>query len=181
MSTKSTRRVVAPATALVSALLVTSLLLSGCSGDGSGSVRVAAPAPTGSAAAQCAALQQALPRTLQGRARREVTPATGTTAAWGDPAITLRCGVGLPGVMDPNSSGYDPLGQNSAALDVNGLCWVSEQTSGGGYRFTTVKQQAFVEVDVPGAYHGQESPLSALTGPVLKTDPADVSRRFDCS
>jgi hypothetical protein len=173
------RRPALTATAVLAALLLSVLLLK--VGVDDGGVRVAAPAPTGAAARQCAALERALPTTLRGKQRRKVTPAAGTTAAWGNPAITLRCGVGVPGVMDPNAAGYDPLNQNSSAMDLNGLCWVSEQTGGGGYRFTTVKQQAYVEVDVPGTYHGQESPLPELTGPVLRTDPADDSRRFDCS
>ncbi|MEY9966351.1 hypothetical protein ABIA33_004411 [Streptacidiphilus sp. MAP12-16] len=176
VSTLPTRRLALPATTLLAALL-----LSACSDDGSGSVHVAAPAPTGTTATQCAALQAALPQALQGKQRRTVSPASANAAAWGNPAITLRCGVAEPGVMDPTSPSYDPLSTKSHALDVNGLCWVSEDTKGGGYRFTTVKQQAYVEVDVPGAYHGQESPLPAFTGPVLRTDPADESRRFDCS
>ena len=172
MRTSSTvRRCVLSAGALSAALV-----LAACSG--SGSVHVTAPAPTGTAARQCAALQRQLPGTLHGEARRSTSPASVYTAAWGDPAITLRCGVSQPDVMNPAAPTYNPT---AIGMDLNGLCWVSAQNSDGSYRFTTVKQQTFIEVDVPAAAQQTESPLPGLTGPVLKTDPVAADRTFDCA
>lgn len=154
-------------------------LLGGCSD----AVRVSAPATTGAAGAQCRALQAQLPRTLMGRERRGTDPASADTAAWGDPAITLRCGVPEPGPMNPASPQYDPHETQSVMIESSGLCWLTQSTNGGGYVFTTVKQQTFVEVDVPGAYAGQNYPLPELAGPLRKTDPAstDPGVAFDCS
>jgi len=173
------RRSALPAAARTATALLAALLLSACSG--SSSVHVAVPAPSGAAAKQCAELKAALPRTLGGKTVRTVSPASAYTAAWGSPAITLRCGVPEPGVLDPSSPAYDPTGTNSSALDLNGLCWVSENLTGGAYRFTTIKQQAYVEVDVPAAYQGDESPLPGLTGPVLRTDPVGTANPFACA
>jgi hypothetical protein len=37
-----------------------------------------------------------LPEQVEGQQRRDVEPAGPLAAAWGDPAIVLRCGVGPP-------------------------------------------------------------------------------------
>ena len=152
-------------------------LLAGCSG----SVQVAAPVTTGAAAAQCKALQPLLPKTLLGKKRRTSTPASANTAAWGDPAITLSCGVPEPGALNPASPEYDPKGDNSIAVEAAGVCWLTQPTSGGGFRFTTVKQQTYVELNVPGAYAGQNYPLPDLAAAVQKADPANPALVFDCS
>jgi hypothetical protein len=170
VTSSPTRAAVLSATALAGALL-----LGACSGDGS--VRVAAPATSGSAAKECAALRAALPATLAGHSSRSTSPKSADTAAWGSPAITLRCGVPMPGVIDPHSSSYDP----DADIELNkGTCWVTEPTDGGGYRFTTVKQRTYVEVDVPGAYAELQSPLGSLAGAILRTDPTNPTDVFDC-
>lgn len=171
-----TRR--AAAVAALLATLSAQLLLSACSGGGS--VPVDPPRTTGRAAAQCAALAKALPAALQGLATRATTPPSTGTAAWGDPAVTLRCGVSRPGVLDPASPEYDPEYQKHDVEEIQGVCWVSEQTADRGFRFTTVKQQTYVELNVPAAYAGRQSPLSALAGPVLGTDPVDSAHPFDC-
>ncbi|MHA6763060.1 DUF3515 family protein [Streptacidiphilus sp. PAMC 29251] len=174
MTTAPVRQAVLSAAALLAALV-----LAACSG--SDSVKVAAPATTGAAARQCAALQAALPGTLQGQKIRGTTPKSTNTAAWGSPAITLRCGVGMAGVLDPHSPAYDPDDTRHDAEEVNGVCWASEKTDGGGFRFTTIRQHTYVEVNVPGAYAGQQSPLGSLAGPVLRTDPTDTAAHpFDC-
>ena len=162
--------------ALLSATaLLAALALAGCSGGDS--VTVAAPATTGSTAKQCAALKAALPATLQGRKLRGTTPESANTAAWGSPAITLRCGVGTAAVLDPHSPAYD---LNADIEESGGVCWVSEQTAGGGFRFTTVRQQATVELSLPAAYAGGQSPVGLLAGAVLKTDPAVKDRPYAC-
>ena len=167
----SRRFAVLPATAVTGLIMLT-----GCSG----AVRVAAPTTTGAVAAQCRASPARLPQTLLGEKRRSTSPASADTAAWGDPAITLRCGVSEPGAMNPGSPQYDPKQTSSVAVESGGVCWLTQTPGDGGFRFTTVKQQAFVEVDVPSAYSGQGWPMPALNGAVLKADPASPDSVFDC-
>ena len=172
MRTISRRRLI-----ILPAVTLTGLtVLAGCSN----AVQVAAPTTTGAAAAQCRALQARLPKTLMGGKRRSSTPASADTAAWGNPAVTLRCGVSEPGAMNPASPQYDPTGSQSVADTVDGVCWLTQQTGGGGFRFTTVKQQTYVEVDVPGSYAGRAYPLPALASAVLQSDPVNPSTVFDC-
>lgn len=175
----ATRRVRPLAAAACAAVGV--LALAGC-GSGSGSAAVAVPqGVTGVSAQQCAALTKSLPEKLNGLKRRDVKPASALTAAWGSPAVTLRCGVPRPGVIDPASPQYDPTGARSEGMDVNGLCWVSVQNPDKSYQFTTVRQHTYVEVNVPAKYYGQESPLPALTRPVSAADPQDPVHQFECS
>ncbi len=142
------------------------LLAAGCaSGDGAA---VSVPSPSPSAAAVCRTLNARLPKTVDGLARHGTSPASEFTAAWGAPAVVLRCGVPRPAVLTPGSPHYDPTADS---VGVNGVTWLMEK-QGGGYRFTTVDRAALVEVTVPAKYAPEVNPLTDLADPVLKADPA---------
>mgnify|MGYP001207748798 CR=1 FL=1 len=142
------------------------LALAGCS---AGPVEVAAPSPAGEAARLCKALHAALPGEVDGLARRETAPASEFTAAWGDPAIVLRCGVPLPEVLRPGSGSYDPT---APAVGVEGVDWLPEKQGDDGYLFTTVGRKVNISLRVPGHYHPHETdPLVDLAPPVRKTVP----------
>ena len=85
----------------VSALL---LLATGCSGP----LTLDAPAVTGADATACRALVDALPEKVDGVARVEADAGDGYGAAWGDPAIELRCGVPVPDGLRRVSRGARP-------------------------------------------------------------------------
>lgn len=76
--------------------LLAVLALSGCSS----SVEVAAPALEGDDLNACEALVDGLPDTLFGQERRDISGATETSAAWGDPAVVLECGARAPQEFD---------------------------------------------------------------------------------
>jgi hypothetical protein len=143
-----------------------------------GRVPVTAPAVSGTAAKTCSALHSALPGKLLGQSSRTTTPSADTAAAWGDPALVLRCGVAVPAVLDPSSRSYDPTVQ---AEDINGVCWVDRDQKDGSVVFTTVKQQVYVELTVPKSLTSGDSPLPELTSVIAKHDPSDPGRVFDCS
>ncbi|MBF9067337.1 DUF3515 domain-containing protein [Streptacidiphilus fuscans] len=166
-----------------SALLAAAALsLTACGGGGGGSVPVSAPRTTGVVAQDCTALSKTLPKTLMGLSRRDTSPASPNTAAWGDPAVTLRCGAGLPGIIDPASKDYDPEGENVSGALVGSVCWVSVYNqSDRSFTFSAADQQAIVEVDVPSAYAGKQSPLTELSGIVAKASPFDSDKKFNCS
>jgi hypothetical protein len=160
----------------------TALLLTACGGGGGGRVPVAAPTTTGAVAQQCAALQKALPQTLMSLTRRDTSPDSANTAAWGDPAVTLRCGAGMPSVLDPHSKDYNPEGDNLSGAEIGGVCWASvHDQADNSFTFSSVDQQAIVEVHVPGAYYGKQSPLGELAPAVAKASPLDADRKFSCA
>jgi hypothetical protein len=127
--------------AVVFALLV-GLTLAGCD---DGPLDLDAPAVTGQDAAACRALVRALPRQVADQPRRDVT-GTGFGAAWGDPAIELRCGVPTPRRLDPFAT----------CQVVNGVGWFIPESQTQGRRvdivMTTVGRAQDVEVRLPSEY-----------------------------
>ncbi len=148
--------------------------LTGCSdGGGTGRVEVAepSPAPTGEAADVCRALADALPERVDGHERRGTEGDSPYVAAWGDPAITLRCGVGTPARMTPGDPAYDPYTTDMMA--VNEVAWLVDEQD-GGVRFTTSESAYFVEVTVPDDYAPEVNPLLDLADAVRATVPPDA-------
>lgn len=69
------------------------LLVAGCGGA---APEIDAPDLSAADASACRDLVDALPDTLAGHDRVDATGDTAYGAAWGDPAIVLTCGVGVP-------------------------------------------------------------------------------------
>lgn len=121
---------------LISALLV--LSLAGC---GFGAVTVEPHDMQPGSADVCAALLGDLPEVVGDAVRRDVEPDTGHAAAWGQPAIVLRCGVPLPAAYRPDTQ----------LLDADGVGWFPEPGDGGTF-FTATGREVMVEVAVPDDY-----------------------------
>ena len=121
---------------LVLALVASTLgLLTACGRQ------VAVPAPD-SPAATCATVP--LPSVVAGAGIRPTSEPD--TAAWGEPPITYRCGVGRPAALSPESR----------LLEVGGVGWLPVEGAGGtGFYAVTwpsPSAPAFVEVLVPEEY-----------------------------
>jgi hypothetical protein len=100
-----------------------------------------------------------LPDTVLDGKRRKVSPGR-FIAAWGSPAISLRCGVDKPA----------GLTAASACFEVNGVGWYAEQAA-AGYLFTTIGRIAYVEVGVPSRYAPEANALVDLAVVVSAHDP----------
>jgi hypothetical protein len=105
------------------------------------------PDPTAAVRERCASVMAALPQTVLDQPRRTVEPGL-LSAAWGDPTITLRCGVAKP----------PGLGAASECFEVNGIGWFAEQAD-GGYLFTTIDRPVYVQVGVPTSYAPEATAL----------------------
>lgn len=127
-------------------------LLAGCSSG----VKVAVP----SASPACEA--PAWPSTVSGHARVDTDPVSPRVAAWGDPAVIARCGVGALG---PTS---DPC------VVVDGVGWVAHTLSDGA-RFTTFGTTPAVEVLVPKAYAPEPLLLPSFTAVARSLPHNDLS------
>ena len=125
----------------VVALLVGAVLLSACGGDG---VHVERFGVSASARSACPKLVAALPDRLADQARRTVT-GSAYSAAWGDPAIVLRCGVPLS-----KSFGSDPC------FTRNGIGWSipgkQADDLGEDLVMTLAFREPAVQVQVPAHY-----------------------------
>ena len=136
------------------AVCLAAVLLSGCS---SAAVEVGGPTR---GPAECRALLRALPDTVDKQSRRDVEPPGALAAAWGDPAIVLRCGVPTP----------QSLTASSSCAEVNGVGWFAEQRA-DAYRFTTIGRSANVQVQVPYDYQPAADALVDLAFAVREQVP----------
>jgi hypothetical protein len=153
------------AAVLAAGLALAALALTACTSGGTSRPHatgpVAVPVPTSSAAAvvsACTTLLAAVPAELDtGVRRRPVTGDTNRTAAWGDPAITLRCGVALPD-------------QTLEPIVIDGLKLVTT-TSNGVITWTTFDRAVNVAIAVPSSYEEQVYDVQPLV-PMLRHLPA---------
>jgi len=104
------------------------------------------PQVGGSTAKACARLVGHLPATVDSQHRRRVDPGPGFGAAWGDPAIELRCGVRRPARLDAFAQ----------CQVVDGVGWFIPDSQITGrpedITMTTVGRAAYVEVRIPRDY-----------------------------
>jgi hypothetical protein len=128
----------------------------------SGPVDVPAlPEAEGSTRSACAQLLAALPAEIDpGVGRRPVTGDPERIAAYGDPAVVVRCGVPAPERI-------------TEAVQINRVDW-SVRDSGAGFEWTTVGRAATVSVELPDVYEerGFAELIVPLTGPITATLPA---------
>lgn len=146
------------AATLASALV--SVLAAGC--GASSTSTVTEPSPSGSAAQGCRAVMARLPGRVAGLSRT----ATGSfTASWGDPAVTMRCGVARP-------SGLTSI---SRCDEVDGVGWYSQEFT-EAWRFTTIGRSGFVEVTVP-AVHSPAADALVDLAPAVSAMPVVTACR----
>ncbi len=155
------------------------MLLAGCTrGDGGSSAgptdlgALAVDAPTAAElpaarADACRALLADLPATLDGQQRRDVADPDVLAAAWGDPAIVLRCGGPPP----------PAFGRASECVLVDDVAWFFPgndlvDPEGPEVVFSVVKRLVGVEVTRAAAYGPPAEVLADLSGPVAATVPS---------
>jgi hypothetical protein len=135
------------------------LVLGGCSAG-----QPVAVQPPEAHGAGCHRLHDFLPGSVDGRDRRDTTPASVRTAAWGDPAVVLRCGVVRPRGLVPTSE----------LIEVNGVGWfLAEQSTSRSrppYVFTSTEHKTYVEVHVPGSVPRTQAtaPLADLAAAIKR-------------
>jgi hypothetical protein len=149
------------------------LTVTGCSGE----LTMPTPAVTGRTARACAALEAALPHRVAEQDRRQVRAAPrgapgeeaddghdkghGYAAAWGDPAIELRCGV-------PRPKGFTRF---SGCQVADGVGWYIPESQQTGrpvaITMTTIGRAENVEVRVPQRYFPPVATMVDLA-PALK-------------
>lgn len=123
--------------------LLLAILLGSCAAP----VAVPGPDPATEERELCASVMAALPDAVLEQSRRD-TEAPELTAAWGDPPISLRCGVDKP----------KSLGPASQCAEVNGVGWFAEKGV-GGMVFTTIGRPVYIEVGVPSEYAPEANAL----------------------
>lgn len=123
---------------------------------------IAVPAPPANPAADapCTKLLGTLPITLTDLAGRPALSSWTYVAAWGDPAVVLRCGVARPTALAAGSSRF--------VLGVNGVNFFQAK-QGETHVFTAIDRAAYIEVRVPDSY--AQSPLGPIADAIAKALP----------
>jgi hypothetical protein len=119
-----------------------------------GPVRMDAPALSTDAAVACRALLSHLPDSLGDRPRRPVTAGPEQNAAYGDPPITLACGLGTPSV---------PPTDEVTVLD--GVCWYAAPDK-SGTTWYTLDRVVPITVRIPAAYQHSAERAIDFSAPI---------------
>jgi hypothetical protein len=133
-------------------------VLGGC---GFGAVEVDPHEPEPGSAEPCAKLMDELPRTVDDAVRRDIEPASDLAAAWGQPAIVLRCGVPLPEAYRPDAQLHE----------IDGVAWLTEEVDDGAF-FTAVDRDVLVEVAIPDDYAPEADVLAGLAPAIVAAIPS---------
>jgi len=98
---------------------------------------------------------------MAGEARRLVSPAAALGAAWGDPAIVLRCGVPAP-----------DLSATAECLEANGVGWYVATDAEDPEADATVTAAGYrpvVTVDIPGDHQPEGvASVTATLAPLVE-------------
>jgi len=157
-----TATVVAIPVALLVGVLVF-WLMGGWGRDGSprpqATTPVSVPAPPlgDRAATVCRALVAELPGAVRDLPRRPVTAGAEQNAAYGDPPLTLACGV------PPASFPAD-----AQLWGISGVCWYADRRPDGAV-WTTVDREVPVTVTVPTRYEGPGDWVAEFSAPLTAT------------
>jgi len=106
----------------------------------------------------CIHLMSRIPVELGGALIRTTDAGAEGVAAWGDPAIVMRCGVIQPPSLEATSQ----------LFTINEIDWLPEELT-SGQRFTSMNTPSFVEVNIPEGYDPASGVLVDLA-PALATN-----------
>lgn len=132
-------------------------------------VPVAAPPLAPRPAVVCRALMSRLPAQLRDLAQRPVTAGPEQNAAYGDPAVTVGCGV-PPASFPPTDDVWV----------VNRVCWHPAERS-DGVLLTTVDREVPVQVLVPRAYQQPLQWIPPIADSVVAAVPSAATAPTGCS
>lgn len=129
--------------------------VAGHSGGPLPAVTIAAPpSPAPATSAACVKVFAKLPVQLGTLAPRRTDTDSSFVAAWGDPAVVIRCGVAKPAVFGTPAA--------AQLLDVNSVIWQPDPQKSQTV-YTTVDRSVYIEVTVPA---GADQPLPLLASAV---------------
>jgi hypothetical protein len=137
-------------------------------------VLIAAPKLAARPAQVCLAVTSQLPTTVRDLPARKVAAGPEQNAAYGDPAITVACGVPQPAMCTTlgDASGCVPL--DTELLNMNQVCWYAK-TDGGLTAFTTMDREVAVQVTVPSRYASPAQWANEFSDIVVETDKSKAT------
>ncbi|WP_182377155.1 DUF3515 domain-containing protein [Nocardioides sp. WS12] len=144
---------------LATVLVAAGVVLAACGGP----VEVDVPDLSGADREACEAFAAELPESLAEQMRVDIEPADAPAAAYGDPAIVVRCGV-------PTPDGFDLTASCETANGV-GYFIPDEQYDDQGLdlTLTAAGYEPRVEISIPATYRPNAGPAAmAVLAPLIK-------------
>ena len=132
-------------------------------------VRMAAPKLSARAAQVCLAVTSRLPAKVRDLPARKVTAGPEQNAAYGEPPLTVTCGVAQPRMCETLNGGADCVPLDTELLLMNRVCWYAKQTPGAAV-FTTLDREIAVRVTVPTGYHQPAQWANEFSDLVVRTN-----------
>jgi hypothetical protein len=133
-------------------------------------VTMSAPPLAGGAILTCRAFIAALPDSIRKLPRRPVSNGVEQNAAYGDPPVTVSCGV-PPVTVPPTATVYP----------VSGVCWYAQPVAGSkDTTWTTVDRTVPVSVAVPGGYDSPGQWAAEFNDTIIGSVPSSKTRPTGC-
>jgi hypothetical protein len=132
-------------------------------------VPMAAPVLSAHDAQVCLAVTSQLPTQVRNLPARKVSAGPEQNGAYGEPPITVQCGVTQPKMCETITAGQTgcvPL--DADLLVMNGVCWYGEDGPATKL-FTTMDREVAVQVGVPASYDQPGQWANEFSDAVVKT------------
>jgi hypothetical protein len=137
-------------------------------------VQIAAPKLPARAAEVCLAVTSQLPNTLRTLPARKVSAAPEQNAAYGEPPITVQCGVTQPAMCATLDGGAGCVPLDAELLNMNNVCWFAKQGA-SATAFTTMDREIAVQVTVPSSYQQAAQWANEFSDIVVETDKSKTA------
>jgi hypothetical protein len=132
-------------------------------------VQVAAPKLSARQAEVCLAVTSQLPATVRNLASRKVSAGPEQNAAFGEPALTVSCGVTQPKTCATMTDVEGCVPMDTELLLMNRVCWYADR-QGQASVFTTMDREVAVRVSVPSNYEQPAQWANEFSDIVVETD-----------
>lgn len=132
-------------------------------------VEMAAPTLDARTRQVCLAVTSQLPTAVRDMPARKVSAGPEQNAAYGEPPLTVACGVPQPQMcerVDGGKPGCVPL--DAIMLSMNGVCWWGDDGPATDV-FTTMDREVAVRVTVPGGYENTAQWANEFSNAVVTT------------
>jgi hypothetical protein len=132
-------------------------------------VQMAAPKLSAHDAQVCLAVTSQLPAAVRNLPARKVSAGPEQNAAYGEPPITVSCGITQPTLCEKITGGHPgcvPL--DADLLVMNGVCWYGDDGPATKV-FTTMDREVAVQVGVPASYDQPGQWANEFSDAVVKT------------
>jgi hypothetical protein len=133
-------------------------------------VQMAAPKLAARPAEVCLAVTSQLPNTVRDLPARKVSAGPEQNAAYGEPPLTVTCGVAQPVMctsLEQTGSGCVPM--DTELMNMNRVCWYADEQA-AATTFTTMDREVAVQVTVPKQYAQAAQWANEFSDTVVETD-----------